>query len=478
MKSLATVISLGCAKNLVDSEVMVSHLASHGYAMTSDPSQASLVLVNTCGFLESAVQEAIETILDLARYKVNGCCKRLVVAGCMVQRYGKKLLNLMPEVDCFLGASHFYALKNILEALEKGVSRRLWITAPRFLFQSELPRSRSTPFFTAYLKIAEGCSNRCTYCLIPRLRGPYRSRSVEDVLAEARRLAGEGVKEVNLIAQDTTAFGADRADPHALVRLLERLDTVDGIAWIRLLYSYPDRVDTVLLETIGQSGKIVPYLDIPLQHSVPRILKAMGRATPYRDPHELIEIMRRHVPEIALRTSLIVGFPGETEADFQALLAFVEHAQFDYLGVFEFSPERGTHAAKLPYQTDPETKAERCSALLERQRSISRQRLTLRIGQIAPVLIEGFHPETELLLTGRLATQAPEVDGNVIITKGQADVGDLVAARITAAHDYDLEAEICDASKTLNDEDIPGRACGRATGGHRKWVDTAKDFDM
>jgi len=449
MTSSAAVISLGCAKNLVDSEVMVSHLAELGYVMTSDPSEASLILVNTCGFLESAVQEAIDTILVLAGYKESGSCKRLVVAGCMVQRYGKKLLGLMPEVDCFLGASHFYDLEKILLDCEKGVSRRLWISSPRFLFHSGLSRSRSTPFFTAYVKIAEGCSNRCTYCLIPHLRGPYRSRSVEDIVVEVERLAAEGVKEINLIAQDTTAFGADRGDPDALIGLLESLDAIDGIAWIRLLYAYPDRVDGTLLRTMSQSGKIVPYLDIPLQHCVPRILKAMGRTPLLQDPKEMIALIRHHLPGIALRTSLIVGFPGETEADFQALAGFVEEVEFDHLGVFGFSPEPGTHAAKLPGQRSKRTKEKRREALLALQRSISRRRLTSRIGQTVSVLIEGFHLETELLLSGRLATQAPEVDGMVILTKGQANRGDLVLAQITAAHDYDVEAEICVASKPL-----------------------------
>ncbi len=439
---------------------MVAHLAELGYAMTSDPSEASLILVNTCGFLESAVQEAIDTILELARYKESGPCKRLVVAGCMVQRYGKKLLELMPEVDCFLGTAHFYDLERILVACNQGASRRLWISSPRFLFHSALPRSRSTPFFTAYVKIAEGCSNRCTYCLIPHLRGPYRSRSVKDILVEAERLAEEGVKEINLIAQDTTAFGSDRADPDALIRLLESLDAVDGIAWIRLLYAYPDRVNGALLRTMAQSGKIVPYLDIPLQHCVPRILKAMGRTTPLDGTEELIALIRHHIPDMALRTSLIVGFPGETEADFQALVAFVERVEFDHLGVFEFSPEPGTRAAKLPRQRARRTREKRREALLTLQRSLSRRRLTSQIGQTAPVLIEGFHPETELLLSGRLATQAPDVDGMVILTKGQAAVGDLVLARITAAHDYDLEAELCVVPKVIDSGDyattLPG----------------------
>ncbi len=423
---------------------MASHLAQLGYSIDPDPSKASLILVNTCGFLTSAVEEAIDTILDLARCKTSGSCRYLLVAGCMVQRYGKKLLELVPEVDCFLGTDHCYELREILKELEQGSSRRLWISPPRFLFHSDLSRSRSTPFFTAYVKIAEGCSNRCTYCLIPALRGPYRSRSVEDVLIEVRHLACEGVKEINLIAQDTTAFGSDRGDSGALIRLLESLDEVEGIAWIRLLYAYPDRVDGALLRTMAQSRKIVPYLDIPFQHCHPGILKAMGRATPDEDPEALVTRIRGQVPGIALRTSLIVGFPGETKTHFRALTAFVERVEFDHVGVFAFSPEAGTPAAKLPGQRSWKIREERREVLLGLQRSISRRRLASRIGQTAPVLIEGFHPETELLLRGRLATQAPEVDGMVILTKGEARIGDQVLARITAAHDYDLEAEICD----------------------------------
>jgi ribosomal protein S12 methylthiotransferase len=442
MRLSATVISLGCAKNLVDSEVMASHLAQLGYSIDSDPSKASLILVNTCGFLTSAVEEAIDTILDLARHKESGSCRYLLVAGCMVQRYGKKLLELMPEVDCFLGTAHCYDLMRVFKDLEQGGSRRLWISPPRFLFHSDLTRTRSTPFFSAYVKIAEGCSNRCTYCLIPILRGPYRSRSVEDILIEVRRLASEGVKEINLIAQDTTAFGSDRGDPGALIRLLESLDEVDGISWIRLLYAYPHRVSRALLQSMAQSRKILPYLDIPLQHCVPGILKAMGRTAPHEDPEALLARIRGQISGIALRTSLIVGFPGETEADFRALAAFVERAEFDHLGVFTFSPEAGTPAAKLPGHPARKIKEARREVLLTLQRSISRRRLASRIGQTAPVLIEGFHPETEFLLSGRLATQAPEVDGMVILTQGQARIGDLVLARITAAHDYDLEAEI------------------------------------
>jgi len=454
MKS-AAIFSLGCVKNLVDSEVMVSQLLRLGYVLTPDPSKASLILVNTCGFVESAVQEAINTILDLARHKTTLSCKRLVVAGCMVQRYGKKLLELMPEVDCFLGVEHSYDLEVILADCEKGPWKRLWISSPRFLFRNELPRFRTTPPHTAYVKIAEGCSNHCTYCLIPHLRGPLRSRSVEDILQEARRLAAEGVREINLIAQDTTAFGLDRKDPNDLIRLLESLDVLDGVLWIRLLYAHPNRISVALLRTMAQSSKMVPYLDIPFQHCVPKILESMGRTNPLRTPEQLVDLIRHHIPDIALRTSLMVGFPGETEAEFRTLREFVCRAEFDHLGVFEFSPESGAPAARFFNPVGRASKSKRRMTLLELQRSISRRLLASRIGQVLPVLIEGLHPETDLLLRGRLATQAPEIDGTVIVTKGQANVGDFVLAQIKGAHDYDLEAEIVSLSTHLDSVDGP-----------------------
>jgi ribosomal protein S12 methylthiotransferase len=443
MHGTASLVSLGCAKNLVDSEAMISQLLRLGYAMESDPSRASLILVNTCGFLESAVKEAVDTVLQLALHKESGVCQTLVVAGCMVQRYGKKLLAILPEVDVFLGTSHFHELGAVLLARGSGDTRRLWIAPPRSLPTNETARTISTGPVSAYLKIAEGCGNHCAFCMIPRLRGPYRSRSVEDVVAEASRLAREGIKEINLIAQDTTAFGSDRGERQALPRLLEALDRVEGVEWIRLLYAYPDRISRPLLQTLAQSGKVVPYLDIPLQHCVPRILESMGRATPEGGQvEELIDLLRGSIPNLALRTSLMVGFPGETEEDFQALVRFVERVQFDHAGVFSFSAEKGSRAARLAGQVDKKTKGKRHRTLLRVQRNISRRLLKRHVGTILPVLIEGLHPETELLLAGRLSTQAPEVDGSVLITAGTANPGQIVPVSITDTYDYDLQGEI------------------------------------
>ncbi len=442
---LAAVVSLGCVKNLVDSETLTSQLVNLGYDLTTDPSRASIVVVNTCGFLESAVSEAVETILELSRHKTSGTCRRLVVTGCMVQRYGKKLPNLLPEVDLFLGTSHYHELGKALRALETEDSRRLWISRPKHLIAGGGTRLRSTPFYSAYLKIAEGCGNRCSFCMIPSLRGPYRSRAIDDIIEEASILSREGVIEINLIAQDITAFGSDRGDAGALVRLLETIEQLDGIRWVRLLYAHPSRIHKPLLRVMSQSKKIVPYLDIPVQHCVPGILRAMHREESIPDPQGIVDAIRSSVPGIALRTSLIAGFPGETESDFHDLIEFVERNQFEHLGVFAFSPEIGTRAARLDGQIEDSTKEERRGILLDIQRNISRSLLERLIGRTIPVLIEGPHPETDLLLAGRLPSQAPEVDGTVIITRGEGHTGTIMHCRITAAHDYDVEAELLES---------------------------------
>lgn len=442
MKTTAALVSLGCAKNLVDSETLVPQLTALGYTMTADPSQASLIVVNTCGFIESAVTEAIETILDLARLKISGTCRMLVVSGCMVQRYGKKLLSLLPEVDALVGTSHTHRIGEIVQAKLQGDDTRLWIDTPRQLMTGHTPRVRSTPGHTAYLKIADGCSNHCTFCLIPKLRGTYRSREVQDVFLEASQMAAQGVKEINLIAQDITAFGLERGTPQALEALIERLDGVAGLEWIRLLYAYPERITESLLRCMASSKKIVPYLDIPLQHCVPHILQAMRRRSDPADVDGIVDRIRTYMPHITLRTSLMVGFPGESDADFEELLQFVERTEFDHIGVFVFSPEAGSRAARMPGQIADEVKARRRQQLLERQQAISRRRLQRWLGRTVPVLVEGWHPETQLLLTGRLASQAPEVDGMVIITSGHGNPGQLLPAIVTRTHDYDVEAQL------------------------------------
>ncbi len=438
----ACLISLGCAKNLVDSEAMVKQLVDMGYQMTGEACEADLIVVNTCGFLEIAVREAIEAVLEVAKYKVSGRCSIIVAAGCMVQRYGKKLLKELPEVDIFLGTSHYHALATAVESKLGGNPRRLWIGRPVGLSDLGSGRVISTGAHSAYLKIAEGCDNCCSFCIIPNLRGPLRSGREADILAEAERLAAQGIKEINLIAQDTTAFGLDRNDPEALPNLLEKLDAMPGpLAWIRLLYSYPERISERLLNVMAHSARIVPYLDIPIQHCVPEVLEAMGR--PARSPEPSIDKIRSIVPEIALRTSIMVGFPGETRAHFKSLLAFIERVGFDHAGVFVFSPEAGTRAARLSGRPGSRTAESRRVALLELQRDISRRKLEKLVGRTMPVMIEGPHPESDLLVAGRLPTQAPEVDGCVIITAGNGEAGETRLVQITASHDYDLEGTVC-----------------------------------
>jgi ribosomal protein S12 methylthiotransferase len=438
----ASLISLGCAKNLVDSEAMVRQLLDMGFRMTGEAVEADLIVVNTCGFLESAVQEAIDAILQAAEHKSTGRCGMLVAAGCMVQRYGKKLLDELPEVDLFLGTSHYHALQAAVESKLAGNPRRLWIARPVQVPGGDSGRAISTGSGSAYLKIAEGCGNTCSFCIIPNLRGPLRSAGEAGILAEAHRLASEGIKEINLIAQDTTAFGLDRNDGDALPGLLEKLDETPGLEWVRLLYSYPDRVTDRLLRTMANSCKVVPYLDIPIQHCSPAILRAMGR--PPGNPEKVIDKIRSVIPGVALRTSVMVGFPGETAAEFKSLLSFIERVEFDHLGVFAFSPEAGTRAALLPGRPLKRSAERRRAVVLEAQREISRRKLERRVGSVLPVLLEGPHPETDLLLSGRLPTQAPEVDGSVIITDGCAKAGEVRRVKITAAHDYDLEGVVLD----------------------------------
>lgn len=438
----AALVSLGCAKNLVDSEVLAYQVGLLGYEVTDDPSRAALIVVNTCGFLESAVEEAVDRILEAARYKAEGTCVHLVAVGCMVQRYGRKLVSLLPEVDFFLGTSHYDRFASLFQEYTRKGTPKIHLTRPTYLYHGRIPRLPSTPPQWAYVKIAEGCSNRCSFCLIPSLRGPYRSRTVEDVVFEVQRLVEAGVVEVNLIAQDTTAFGTDRKDPQALCRLLEALEEIGTLRWVRLLYAYPYGVTEALLKTMASSSKVIPYLDIPFQHCVPRILEAMHRRGQNLHPREVIDRIRRHLPDVALRTSLMVGFPGETEEDFRTLCRFVEDVRFDHMGVFAFSPEKGCRAARYADAVPEDVKTARRDTLMRLQRDVSRSNLERLVGCRLPVLVEGPHPETEFLAVGRLPGQAPEVDGCALIVEGNALVGEIVPGEILKAHDYDVEVRL------------------------------------
>ena len=434
--------SLGCPKNLVDSEVILGFLINAGYKPVEEPLDAQLIVVNTCSFIESATQESIDTILELAQAKKQGQCKLLVVAGCLPQRYGRKLLKSMPEVDLFLGTSSFRYLVDILGRSQKGQLEKLHLEPPRFLMTAETPRALSAPFYSGYLKIAEGCSNRCSFCTIPAIRGPYRSRPLKDLLQEAEWLAAQGVIELNLIAQDTTAYGTDLDTDHYLADLLEALAKRGKFSWIRVLYGYPQKIDLHLLATMASHESICNYLDLPLQHVSVPLLTAMGRSGSAEEFLDLIAFIRDYLPEVTLRTTLMVGFPGEREKDFQELYEFVQQASFQRLGLFGYSAEKGTRAAQMSNPVEESVIMERVQVLADLQAKISQEHNSRLVGTVQPVLIEGVSDETDLLLQGRLASQAPEVDGCVLINKGFGQVGEIMPVRITEAHPHDLVGEV------------------------------------
>jgi len=438
-------ISLGCPKNRVDSEVILGSLINAGYKPVEEPLDARLIVVNTCGFIRSATEESIETILELAQAKKSGRCEFLVVAGCLPQRYGRKLVKSMPEVDLFVGTSSFVHLVEILARNQRDDLERLILEPPRFLMTAKTPRTLSAPFYSAYLKVAEGCSNRCSFCTIPAIRGPYRSRPLNDLLQEAEWLASQGVIELNLVAQDTTAYGTDLEATLRLPDLLEALAKIGKFHWIRLLYAYPQKIDGKLLETMASHESICNYLDLPLQHVSGHLLKAMGRTGSAEEFFELVTTIREYLPEVTLRTTLIVGFPGERQEDFQELYEFVEKARFQRLGLFAYSPEKGTRAALLSDPVEESFKIQRVQALAALQEKISLDYNSRLVGTAQPVLIEGVSDESDLLLQARLASQAPEVDGCVLINKGFGKVGEIVAARITEAHPHDLIGEIAES---------------------------------
>ena len=435
-------ISLGCAKNLVDSEHMLGLLNSKGFGLTSTIEEAEFALINTCGFLQTAVEEAIETILETARLKNEGKLKKLVVVGCFVQRYGYKLVKEIPEVDGWLGTGEIQRVADILSDTDKTLSVPFFIGKPTFLADHQLPKVQATPFYTAYLKIAEGCSHRCSYCLIPKLRGPFRSRRLKSLIREAEEMAHRGVKEINLIAQDTSLYGNDLYGETRLEDLLEGLVNIRGIRWVRPLYFHPNNVSERVLDLIDSEEAICPYFDLPFQHVNQTLLKSMGREPNRETPGELIERIRAKKRRISIRTTLMVGFPGETDEMFDQLCDFVKMAEFDHLGVFAFSPEKGTAAARLRPRVDKETAEKRLTHIMTLQAGISKKINQRKIGRNLPVLIEGSSPETDLLLTGRTAAMAPDVDTRVLINEGEGIVGEIMPVKITEAHTYDLVGKI------------------------------------
>jgi ribosomal protein S12 methylthiotransferase len=435
-------VSLGCPKNLVDSEVVYGLLEKNGWKGVDEPGDGDVLLVNTCGFIQSAVEESIEEILSLSSYKEQSPEKKLAVIGCLVQRYRSKLENELPEVDIFVGTEGVADIHRLLDRLFSEESPARVHLPESFLMDATLPRSLSTPFFRAWLKITEGCNNHCSYCMIPSIRGRLRSRSIEDLVAEAQSLEQRGVIELSLIAQDLTAFGNDLSPQEPLSTLLTHLLARTTIPWIRLMYLYPSGITDELIDLVARSPRILPYMDIPLQHISNSILKGMNRRYSREGVVRLLDKIRIAMPEVALRTTFLLGFPGETRSDVADLKDFLHTARFDHVGVFAYANEEGCPAELMSEQIDESEKNERVEQVLSEQSAISARNLQRYIGKTEAVLVEGTSPETDLLLAGRTRFQAPEIDGCVLINEGKTNPGEIVNVEITEAQVYDLVGRI------------------------------------
>ena len=437
----AGIISLGCAKNLVDTEVMLGLLRENGVELTKKPREADILIVNTCAFIETAKQESITTILNMAEYKNTGKCRSLIIAGCLGQRYGQTLLDELPEADAIIGTGAWH---RIMEAVRETMDgkRVVLIGENETIYDAKTPRILTTPNYTAYLKIAEGCDNRCSFCAIPRIRGRYRSRAVEDIVLEAKQLAANGVKELNLIAQDTTAYGRDLYGEPSLARLLRELVKIDGVRWIRTLYSYPRFFTDELIDLIASEEKLVKYVDLPLQHADDAMLRQMRRADTRASMETLLEKIRERIPGVAVRSTFIVGFPGETDEQFAALYSFLEAQRFDKAGVFTYSAEEGTAAAELPGRVSEEVMQGRYHELMSLQCKISEEINQSLEGKELDVLIEGSDEEQENVAYGRSYREAPEVDGQVFVEGlANAQPGGLVHVRVAQGFTYDVVCE-------------------------------------
>ena len=466
-------VSLGCPKNLVDSEVMMGLLSRGGAQITARAEDADIIVVNTCSFIDTAKQESVDTILEMAQHKTSGRAQKLIVAGCLVERYRNEIQKNIPEVDAVVGTGELEQILSaagiespapsdspfvILKSRPEGDSREatgrfskeVWDGAigdlPNYLYDENTPRVLATPKYSAYIKIAEGCDHPCSFCIIPQLRGKFRSRRFESVIAEARRLTQQGVREVTLIGQDTTCYGEDLGLKDGLALLLERLAQIEELRWIRFLYAYPNKITGRLLEMIAAHEKICSYIDVPLQHASPAVLKSMKRGAGAEIFLRSIEKMRRTIPDLTLRTSFIAGFPGETEHDFEQLCDFVREAQFDWLGVFGYSDEEGAKAFDLDKKVPAREIERRRKKVMSIQREISRKKKRALVGRQFDLLLEGPSSETELLWQGRTVMHAPEIDGTVYINdfghRDNAREGEFYRCEITEAHEYDLVARI------------------------------------
>lgn len=440
-------ISLGCPKNLVDSEIMAGTLMKDGYSVVGEAEEADTVIVNTCGFIEDSKKESIQRILDMSQLKQEGKVKKVVVAGCLTQRYKDDLVEGLPEADLFIGSGEFQNISKILKNSDAGETKKTFFNLPTYLQEEETPRVNSQPGHRAYLKISEGCMKRCAFCAIPLIRGNLQSRSIDAIVAEAKLLVAGGVKELIIISHDFTDYGFDirRKDPtrkESPVELLKALDQVEGLQWIRLMYLYPDGITQEMVQVIKNSKKIVRYFDMPLQHINDDVLKSMNRKMTRDEIETALMNIREHLPDAVIRTQFIVGFPGETSEQFEELLNFIADQQFDRVGCFKYSPEENTPGGRMANQIDDETKDYRHDAVMEIQQNISREKHRDFIGKTIDVIIEGFSEETDLLLQGRFWGQAPDIDGVVLVNDGEAQVGDMVKVHVTDSMDYDLIGEI------------------------------------
>lgn len=445
MKGLkAGIVSLGCAKNLVDTEVMLGIIADQGIEIINDPADADIIIVNTCSFINSAKEESIDTILQMAEYKKQGQCKALIVTGCLSQRYKEELLQELPEVDALLGTDEW---GRIAEAVKNALigKRTAFVDSLGKIYDADSPRISTTPKHSVYVKIAEGCNNCCSYCVIPLVRGKFRSRKIESIVDEVKKLVQLGVKEVNLIAQDTTSYGRDIYGEPRLVELLKELVSIEGISWIRLLYSYPAFFTDELIELIAAEPKICKYIDMPLQHADNAVLAAMNRQGTQEDVINLLRKIRSRIQDVAIRTSFIVGFPGEDIASFNNLLAFVQEMRFDRVGVFMYSQEEGTLAAEMDCQVPEMLKEERYHRLMEMQTQISQEINNTLVGKKLQVLVEGQSEDQTDIIYGRTERDAPDIDGKIYMTKRVGvEPGDMVVVEVTEGYDYDLSGEIVD----------------------------------
>ncbi len=442
-------VSLGCPKNLVDSEVMMGQLVGAGYEITNNADEADTVVVNTCGFIESAKKESVDAILEATRWKSVGKPTRVIVAGCLVERYRDDLMKELPEVDAFIGTSQVMEILNAAD--DKFDAKKLTITpignkSATYLYDEYTPRMRATESHTAFIKIAEGCDRPCAFCSIPSMRGSFRSRRFGSIIEEAKELVKQGVKEIVLIAQDSSRYGEDLGEVDALAALIRALGEVDGVEWIRPMYAFPTHISDAFLSAIAETPKAVKYLDMPLQHASRNVLKLMKRGGTRESLERLIARVREAVPGIAIRTTFITGFPGETDEDFEELVKFVQNCRFDNLGVFTYSDEEGTPAFELPNKVDPKLAMKRRNLLMKEQAKISKQLNKSKIGGTYKVMFEGLSQESDLLFQGRLEGQTQEIDGYVLINdmpeKFEPQIGEIYDIRITEAYEYDLVGAI------------------------------------